>query len=94
MTLRQAASSKPAALFPGKSRFGRGAVDDSLTYVDASSNSADERVHSSPVRILKPRSAHKLRQRLGENDGCFEWKPLTLPGEARPQSLESALMAR
>jgi len=42
--------------------------------VDASSNSADERYHRRSVRILKPRPAHKLRQRLRQADKGPEWK--------------------
>jgi hypothetical protein len=46
------------------------------------------------MRISAPLSAHELRERLGENDECFEWKLLALPGQPHPQSLESAHMAR
>src|ERR1035437_456213 len=46
------------------------------------------------MRISAPLSAHKLRERLRQCNERFEWKPLALPGQPGPQSLESALMAR
>ena len=46
------------------------------------------------MRISAPLSAHELRERLGKNDERFERKPQAFPGEASPQSLEPAHMAR
>jgi hypothetical protein len=84
MMPRPAAFSRPAVSYPGKSGLVGGAFDDSFAGVDGSSNTADERDRRLSDRILKPRSAYKMRQRLRQMDQGLEWKLLALSSKPSP----------
>jgi hypothetical protein len=71
-------------LFPGKSSLVRWTVDDSLDGVDASSSRALKHDHGRLIRMLKPHSAHKLRQRLRQADKGLDWKSLALSCKLSP----------
>src|ERR1700722_13895342 len=44
------------------------------------------------IRMLRPLSAHELRECLGQGDQGFAWKRLALISEAAPQPLEASIM--